>query len=347
MTSLIIKKMAANKQIGLDENLTIWYVYVIEYFPFVIIALGLTGNLFTLVVLRTNKELQKQSSMIIFSFISILDLLSLFTWNLDSYFTLKYNFIYETKILAVCRIMVFLQYFGLQSSALLMSFISIDRFFTIISRPGSFVARLPFGKPRTAFIWSTSIVGFIFLLNSHFLFLGGAANDPATILNKINTSLANISRSKNFSHPKELSCYFYTPTFRITSVWNKINIIIYSLIPSVVLIAFNSLIIIKTINFGKNLNRFNINSVNAFKRKRRMTVSLVSIAFLFLSMSLPNTIFYAFFYDKDDLFLKYLGVFTNDLLFLYHSTLFFNLSFTNVYFRRAFINLVWQVGSFF
>lgn len=172
------KKMAANKQIGLDENLTIWYVYVIEYFPFVIIALGLTGNLFTLVVLRTNKELQKQSSMIIFSFISILDFLSLFTWNLDSYFTLKYNFIYETKILAVCRIMVFLQYFGLQSSALLMSFISIDRFFTIISRPGSFVARLPFGKPRTAFIWSTSIVGFIFLLNSHFLFLGGAANDP-------------------------------------------------------------------------------------------------------------------------------------------------------------------------
>jgi len=85
---------------------------------------------------------------VVFSFISILDLLSLFTWNLDTFFRFFYDFSYEKKSFIACRLMVFLQYFSLESSGLLLSFISIDRYFTIISKPGSFVSKLPFGTPR-------------------------------------------------------------------------------------------------------------------------------------------------------------------------------------------------------
>ena len=160
-----------------------WYGQMISFCPFLIIFLGLTGNLLTFVVLRTNKELKKQSSMMVFSFISLTDLTCLFTWNLDIYFNLQLDFSFENKYLFSCRLMVFLQYFGMHSSALLLSFISIDRYFSVISKPGSFVSKLPLRTPRNAFIWSSIIIGFVIVLNSHILVLNGYL-DPPFILNK-------------------------------------------------------------------------------------------------------------------------------------------------------------------
>lgn len=89
-----------------------WYGYIIGYMPFLNVFLGLTGNTFTFIILTTNKELRKQSSMMTFSFISILDLISLFTWNLDTYFRIFSNNDYENNSLILCRLMVFLQYFS-------------------------------------------------------------------------------------------------------------------------------------------------------------------------------------------------------------------------------------------
>lgn len=45
--------------------------YFIAYWPFVNIAMGVIGNIATVIILRTDKELKKQSSMVMFSFIGI------------------------------------------------------------------------------------------------------------------------------------------------------------------------------------------------------------------------------------------------------------------------------------
>ena len=148
----------------------------------------------------------------VFSFISLLDLLSLFTWNLDSYFNIFYGFDYETKSFLACRLMVFLQFFGSDSSALLLSFISIDRYFTIISKPGSFVSKLPFGTARAAFIWSSSITIATFLLHSHILILNGYLDQPQylneTVVYEMNDSLIYKTKLKlNFTD--DIHCYSY------------------------------------------------------------------------------------------------------------------------------------------
>jgi hypothetical protein len=108
---------------------------------------------------------------------------------------------------------------------------------------------------------------------------------------------------------------------------------IYSLIPFAIMMIFNSLIIYKTFKMSRNLNRNNLQSVNAFRKKQQMTISLLIVTFIFLIMSLPNTIYFGFFsdYNKNGK----LSVLLDHIGFMHHSTLFFSLYFTNNYFRRA------------
>ena len=313
-----------------------WLGYFIGYFPFINISLGLTGNIATVFILRLNHELKQQSSMVMFSFIAICDLISLFTWNLDTYFRMIYNFSYEIKYLSTCRLMVFLQYFGMESSGLLFSFISIDRYFTIVSRPGS---KLPFGTPKTSFIWSSIIVISMFVLNSHILFLNGFIDSTPkfkneTIQIKINESLINQTKLSLF-YSDDINCYVYYPSFQFEVFWDRFKLVIYSIIPTIVMIIFNSLILIKTMHLGRQLNRNDERSIKAFKKKRRLTVSLIILTFLFPIMTLPNVIFYSFFYRFDPWMDKYLGGFTNNLTFFHHSVLFISLFLTNFYFRKA------------
>jgi hypothetical protein len=91
---------------------------------------------------------------------------------------------------------------------------------------------------------------------------------------------------------------------------------------------------------SKNINRNNVQLVNSWRKKRQMTVSLTLVTFLFLVFTLPNMIFFNFLFTdgKNDI-VKNFGGFTNHLVFLQHSTLFFSLFFTNIYFRRATLSL--------
>lgn len=317
-----------------------WLGYFIGYFPFINISLGLTGNIATVFILRLNHELRQQSSMVMFSFIAICDLIALFTWNLDTYFRMIYNFSYEIKYLSTCRLMVFLQYFGLESSGLLFSFISIDRYFTIVSRPGS---KLPFGTPKTSFIWSSIIVISMFILNSHILFLNGFIDSSPefkneTIQIKINESLINQTKL-SLIYSNDIHCYVYYPSFQFEMFWDRFKLVIYSIIPTIIMVIFNTLIVFETMHLGRQLNRNDERSIKVFRKKRHLTVSLIILTFLFPIMTLPNVIFYSFFYRIDPWMDKYLGGFTNNLTFFHHSVLFFSLYLTNCYFRKAIFSI--------
>jgi len=75
---------------------------------------------------------------------------------------------------------------------------------------------------------------------------------------------------------------------------------------------------------GKHLNLNDVQSVKKFKKKTSITISLIVITFLFLLMTLPNNLFYAYFYKLDLNLDLLIGSLTNDLTFLHHySTLFF------------------------
>ena len=124
---------------------------VVSYVPLAIIVLGVFGNLTSFLIYTFHPALNKYSSMVFLSFIAILDTLGLFVWNLDHYLFINFGFGIEGRNMVFCKFFTFLQYVTLQTSGLLYSVISVDRYFTVISKPGSFIKKLPFGTRKSAY----------------------------------------------------------------------------------------------------------------------------------------------------------------------------------------------------
>ena len=109
-----------------DVRDTVFFRFI-TYQPLFIIVMGLVGNTISFLIFRFNDEFKTMSSMVYLSIVAVTDTLSLFEWNLDHY--LIYNWFVSTSTLnvAVCKISKFTQYFSLQTSALLLSIMSVDR----------------------------------------------------------------------------------------------------------------------------------------------------------------------------------------------------------------------------
>lgn len=121
------------------------------------------------------------------------------------------------------------------------------------------------------------------------------------------------------------------------SFWDKVNIVFYNVIPFLIMITFNSLLIM-------NIKRSNVNHSQNPKlaaKKRNLTISLLSLCFLFLIMTVPSTIVFAFFYDFifSYLGLKYVYMF-DDISFLNNCILFFVCFSSNRKFRKTVFRLV-------
>lgn len=249
-----------------DEKL----LAILSHISFLILFFGLFGNTITLLIFRLDDELKNMSSMVILSFCCITDMLSLFTWNLDHWLEPNFNFKIESLNIHTCRFFVFIQYFSLQSSGLLLSFVCIDRYFSVISRPGSFVSKLPFGTIRSSIIWSSCIIGFVFLLNFYILFMDRAVND------------------KN-----EFDCYKLATGYLIFPQWEIIHIVIYPCTAVLIMFIFNSLLVKKMVDLRRNMPK--IQSVSEKKKAAKRintTKSLLFITGMFILMTLPSTIMF-------------------------------------------------------
>lgn len=137
----------------------------------VAISLGLLGNTLAFIIFRFHKSFKRMPSMVFLSFVAVTDTIALFEWNLN-HFTIIYSVNLMTTLLE-CRLVNFIQYASLQSSALILSLMCVDRYITVVALPGSFLQKLPFRTNRTAFIWSSGVIIFAIILNSHLLFLLG------------------------------------------------------------------------------------------------------------------------------------------------------------------------------
>lgn len=137
--------------------------------PLFFMSFGLIGNLITLLIIRLDDQLKEVIGLIYLSFISFTDTLSLFEWN----FALFYDNNGDGNnlfIKPICNFMTFMQFFSLQSSGFLITFFCLDRYITVISMPGSFYSRLPFGTKKSAIVWSLILISTALVLNSHILF---------------------------------------------------------------------------------------------------------------------------------------------------------------------------------
>lgn len=145
----------------------------IAHFNLITIGLGVIGNTICFLIFRLHHSFNRMSSMVYLSFVAVIDTLALFEWNLDHFIQLNYNIDMLVISIPLCRICEFVQYTCLQSSALILSMMCIDRYVTVAALPGSMLHKLPFRTNRSALFWSIGILTFAILLNSHLLFLLG------------------------------------------------------------------------------------------------------------------------------------------------------------------------------
>ncbi|CAF0763077.1 unnamed protein product [Brachionus calyciflorus] len=310
----------------------------VSYLPLLVIFVGLIGNTTCFFVFRFSKHFKTIPCMVFLSFVAIGDTASLFVWNLNHF--LKPNFKIELEYLNgfSCRFFPFLQLFSLQTSSNLLSIMCIDRFFTIISTPGSIYSRLPFSTLKTSYIWSITIIVLLFFLNFHFLIFNGNYQPLKSVINVTFSELLNISYvNKNTQIPIYEKCFWYGPYFRIYPLLDQINLIVYNFIPFTIMFIFNILLISKTLMLNNTIkNMQSKEAIRAIMKKRRLTVSILSITFAFIILTMPSTISFSYFFEYFFSYSKGPSIINliDSLAFFYHSSLFFNCFFTNIKFRK-------------
>ena len=278
-------------QITIDLRDTDNVIYMaISYIPLAIIFLGLLGNTSSFMIFSFNKEMNTFSSIMYLSFIAVIDTIGLFVWNLNHFLQPNFNIYIEKFNLFNCKFFTFLQYFTLQSSGFLYTFISIDRYFSVMSKPGSLSRQLPFGTSKSAMVWSICILICVFLFNTHLLVLNGHYEETFTNYNVVNGTDLVFKIKESL----KLACYA-APSFNIWPLWEIVHIAVHTFIPFIIMAIFNTRLIMNGLLGIKKIKT---------TKKISLTISLTIITFSFIIMTSPANFVYGF-YNKELLATKY------------------------------------------
>ncbi|CAF1022932.1 unnamed protein product [Brachionus calyciflorus] len=310
---------------------------LISYLPLFTIVLGLFGNTTCFLIFRFSKKFNKIPSTVFLSFVAIFDTLSLFEQNLNHFLYPNFQIELERLNLFSCKFVDFIQLVSLHSTENLLSLMCVDRFISIKSIPGSMYSRLPFGTIKSAYIWCVVITLIMFLFNIHILIFNG---NFIKILQKnktehviINGTFFSIFKLYNETE----NCEWYTETIKLFPTMDKVNLVVYNLIPLSVMIIFNTLLIV-TIFRDKKSSKYlsNEKALKSSRKKRNLTISILSITFAFMVMTTPSTIFFGFFHNEFNRFKngRMILRILDSISFLFHSSLFFNGFITNTKFRK-------------
>ena len=322
----------------------------LSFIPIVIITLALIGNLSSFLIFRFNKNMKKITSMVYLSFIVIIDIFALFTWNLDIFLKWYFDINIEDLNLFTCRFFSFLQFCSMQSSAFLMSLVSIDRYKSTSLISSSSGTRQSFGTIKSAIKWSFLICLSIAIINSHFLFLNGFYNSPVlrnqTVTSFINGTEVNLTLVTSFWEPG-VNCYYYiSRNFRITNdFWNYVNLFFYCIIPGSFTVGFNILLIIKTTNYSK-YTKMNPSLLKSFRKRKRITYTLLAISFASILMSFPATFYYSLIYyriSEKFIYADDLADAVSFIMFFNNASVFFNCFITNYKFRKIVFNFLLRI----
>ena len=216
-----------------------------------------------------------------------------------------------------------MQYVSSQTSSLLLAILTIDRFVVIFNKPGSFLSRLPFSTLRTAHLWSILTIIFTISLNFHIIVYAG-------VYSSFNST--TFIKTKVFKTPG-FECYRYKSGFDFED-YAIVNFVIYSALPSLIMIFFNSIIFYRVFK-KQNLKTENVIAQQTFLKRKKTTVYLLVITTTFVIMTLPSMAFYAFIKNRIPiLYRMYIDYCVNMLEFSNHSSVFFISYFTNGNFRK-------------
>ncbi|CAF1093727.1 unnamed protein product [Rotaria sordida] len=232
---------------------------------------------------------------------TIFDILMLYGWNIDHYVSSIHGFTFSKRAIPLCKFFSFLNYFAPQSSAWLRVFISLDRYLSL-----SRLHRTWFGKSKNILIIIACIMIILLLLNFHIFIVVCYYKPNGTI------SIGSWA-------------YVFYPT------WDYVNLAVYNCAPFILMVTFNTGVIYHLIRLRKTST-----IQNSRIQHRSISITLVITTSLFLIMTIPATVGYAFFSTASSTILHLLDAF----LYIYHVLSFPLYMITFDEFRRDFFAMI-------
>jgi len=274
------------------------------YYPLILVIAGTFFNSFTLILLcqSTFKNTTTRPTIYYMRTIAIFDILMLYGWNLDHYLFGFHQFSLQRYSIFLCKIFSFLNYFTSQVSAWLRVFICLDRYLSLSRPHQTWITR-----PQNVLRIIICIILVFILINGHFFLFACYKNFNGTI------------------NPQSM---FY----QIYPYWDYVNLALYNCLPFILMVVFNSGVLYHLIHLHQNVTLSHLRI-----QHRAITITLVITTCLFLIMTIPATIFYAFFYKTTSEPVLYLF---DSLLYTYHTLSFLIYLITFAEFRRLVIRLL-------
>ena len=274
------------------------------YYPLFLIVIGTILNLLTFIVLCRSpfRDVKKQPALHYMRTIAIFDIFVLYGWNLDHYFTAIHGLSLTQYSIPTCKIINFLSYFSTQTSAWLRVFICFDRYLSL-----SHLYRTCLGKSKSILIIIGCTIGVFFLFNVHILLFGCYMESDGEI------------------NPNAV-------WYGIYPLWDNIHLVIYNCIPLILMVIFNSGVIY-------HLNRLHRTTTihNSRIQHRSISITLVITTSLFLMMTIPSGVAFAFFETTASTIVL---IAVDEIYFTYHTLSFLLYMITFTEFRREFIAMI-------
>jgi hypothetical protein len=292
----------------------------LSYYAMFLIILGTICNIFTFLIMNT-KTLRKFSCMRILAALSLSDLVVLYQWNFNTFYEYNlssppmYKDIEELSLFG-CRVISFLAFSSLETSSWLLSLVSLDRVMVVYSSWW----KVNMSKTRRTDYLIVSIFSFILLINFHILFLNGYV-EYDSINNREYVICYKNKNLKTYINPN----------------WQRVHLLLYNAIPFTIMSVCNFFIIYNV----KYTNKIRLNSRKSFKKKRRITFTLILVTFSFIILTLPSCILHTFYKDyfRNKPYKRLVYIIANNLLHTSHAINFFLYVFSAPNFRSAFIGL--------
>jgi len=184
----------------------------------------------------------------------------LYEWNFDHYLSYAHGFTLLSYSVTLCKILAFLNYFTLQVSAWLRVSICLDRYLSL-----SRLHKTWFSQSKNILIIIASIIIIFTLINLYLSIFACLLNPNGTV-----------NRMARF--------------YKVYPLWDYVNLGLYNCAPFIFMSIFNDGVIYHLIHFRQThiIQYFQIHH-------RSISITLVITTFLFLTMTIPATVGYAFF----------------------------------------------------
>ncbi|CAF0848744.1 unnamed protein product [Rotaria sp. Silwood1] len=257
---------------------------LLRIYPILFIFIGTVGNLLSVYVVLRSK-LRRHSTFIYLAFLSIVDLIVLYTFCVNFIFHAWFNIDLQQVSLIACKIFSFSIYFFPQTSAWILTAVSIDRVFALTR--GIRKTR----KIRLTYFMLGIIFLTLFLLNIQFLFY----DNNYKFSQKINNSSTNNIVYRIVDTDMDINVVQcsseYSDKYKefYENIWVYVDAIVNVYLPFTLMFLCSTLIFINVLRTMSNANNSNKRLV-----ARSLSIMLLSINTMFVLLTGPIVLYLMF-----------------------------------------------------